>query len=123
MDTRVGHPKVQRLWRLLWLESPPSMECVGAIIDGPVENVTPADTWGIWAIASVAEREDIKEVRETLDGRRFYIADFVQPERPQGFAQQFATVDDALAWLDVKKQGLLDEGWIEASLDPIADPD
>jgi hypothetical protein len=120
VDARAGYPNVLRLWRLLWLASLPHMEGVGAIIQRNADDVPPEE---FLALVSFAVHGDVKEIRKTWDGRRVHVSDVIAETTPEQFAQDFAVIDDALVWLDVKKQELIDDGWREASLDPIGDPD
>ncbi len=103
----------------MWVLSSPGRHCVGAILDGYVEDVTPPGVTkqfvSMVSVAAVGEDE-----RREHDGAVFYHAPIVSALEADG--DEFDTFAEAVAWLERRKRELLTLGWQEISFDPINDP-
>jgi hypothetical protein len=114
------HPGVHRLWSLMREDE----ECVGAALEGQilpvVDDVLPEPFVATLSFAQLGP----PVVRTEPDGRRFDVRPILgKSEKHRTHGQRCRTIDAAMAWLDLEKVRLLQDGWIETPLDPVADPD
>jgi hypothetical protein len=108
---------VQRVWRLTTRRQ----DCVGAIVEGHVDGLTPVGTVGVVALVSFAEHGELTK-RQGPNGKMFYVAQFTSDKSRQ-IGHECQSVGEALASLEEKKAELLAAGWREVSVDSDEDPD
>jgi hypothetical protein len=114
MDTPSG---VQRIWRVVRGRD----ECVGALVEGYVEGVTTPNQEGSF-VAYLSFAQSGEAVLHTEpDGRRFYKAPWIGDARRLGKVCE--SITEALDALELSRAELIEDGWLEDSLNPIDDPD